>query len=164
MVDIIGYPNYTISEKGEIYSKKRKIIMKQQINEDGYFQIGLRNNGNKKNFKVHRLLYQAFKLEIGEEMPNEVDHENGIKTDNSLKNLRGATSSQNKMNRGTPITNTSGHKNIDKTKWGTFEVRIMYITRYSKTFKTIEEAIEHRDIKIVELHGVFANNGETINI
>ena len=158
-MEIAGYPNYTISEKGEIYNKKRKIIMKQWINKDGYFEIGLSNNGGRKHFKVHRLVYQAYNLESGEEMPTEIDHMNRIKTDNSKDNLRKATSSQNKWNIGTRINNTSGHKNITVTPNGTFMVRIKHIKQYSKSFKTLEEAIADRAIKIVEFHGDFANIG-----
>ena len=158
-MEIAGYPNYIISEKGEIYSKKRKIIMKQKIDKDGYFEIVLSNNGELKYFKVHRLVYQAYNLEIGEEMPNEIDHMNRIKTDNSRDNLRKATSSQNKWTIGTRINNTSGHKNITVTPNGTFMVRIKHIKQYSKSFKTLEEAIADRAIKIVEFHGDFANIG-----
>ena len=78
-MEIIGYPNYTISEKGEIYNNKRKIIMKQNIDKYGYVCINLSNNGNKKWFKVHRLLFQAYNLKSGEIMPVIVDHENGIR-------------------------------------------------------------------------------------
>jgi len=161
MTDIIGFPDYTINENGEIYSNKKKIIMKQRLNK-GYFIIGLTNNKIQTTLLIHRLVYQMFKLENGDEMPAEVDHINGIKTDNSLDNLRGATSSQNQWNRGKNANTKSGHKNIRITKYGTFEVRIgIGNGKYyrSKTFKTLEEAIEHRNIKTMEFHGEFANIG-----
>ena len=160
MKDIIGFPNYTINEKGEIYSKKRKIFMKQQFG-NGYFRIGLTNNKIKTFLLIHRLVYQMFKLKIGESMPNEIDHINGIKTDNSLNNLRSATSSQNQWNKGKKITNTSGHKNIHILPSGNFQVDICRGNglKYSKNFKILEEAIIHRNIKLKEFHGEFANTG-----
>ena len=161
-MEIIGYPNYTISEKGEIYNNKRKIIMKQNIDKYGYFRICLSNKGNKKYFQVHRLVYQAYNLKSSENIPFTVDHINNIKTDNSKDNLRGATHAENSRNRGTQINNKLGHKNIRITLDGTFRVSIRIGKQYSKCFKTLEEAIAHRDIKIVELHGEFANNGAHI--
>ena len=159
-MEIIGFPNYMINAKGEIYNKKLKIIMKQRINTSGYFHIGLRNEGeNQKMLLVHRLVYQAYNLKSGEIMPEQVDHENGIKTDNSKDNLRKATRAENSRNRGKNKNNKSGHKDIRITPYGTFQVKIQYIKIYSKTFKTLAEAIAHRNIKLKEFHGEFANNG-----
>ena len=46
----------------------------------------------------------------------------------------------------TPITNTSGHKNITITKYNTYKVNIIVNKiRYRNTFKTIEEALNFRD-------------------
>lgn len=104
-----------------------------------------------------------FNLETGEEMPDEIDHINNDKNDNSLKNLRRATLTENRRNVGKRIDNTSGHKNIYITEWGTFKVLISCgkdIKPYAKTLKTLEEAIAHRNIKKIEFHGEFANNGE----
>jgi len=161
MKDIIGFPNYTINENGEIYNKKTGRLMKQRLNTGRYFYIGLTNNKIQTNLLVHRLVYQMFKLKSGAEMSAEVDHINGIKTDNSLDNLRGATSSQNQWNRVKNANTKSGHKNIRIKPNGTFEVRIGIGNgkTYSKTFKNLEEAINDRNIKIKELHGEFANIG-----
>ena len=161
MTDVIGFPNYTINENGEIYSKKRKIIMKQKLNEKGYFMIGLTNNKIPKFLYVHRLVYQMFNLKNGEIMPAEVDHKNGNKTDNFKDNLRSATSQQNNRNRGKNANTKSGHKNIRITQYGKFRVIIGIGNdkNYSKNFKILEEAIEHRNIKLTEFHGEFANNG-----
>ena len=161
MTDILGFTNYTINEKGEIYSKKRKIIMKQHPDKNGYLCIKLFNDDGipHTSIRVHRLLYQAFILKSGEIMPENIDHKNGNVKDNSLDNLRGATSQQNNWNRRTAKNNRTGHKNIHHTLNGTFRV---YLTRerYSKMFKTLEDAIIHRNI-VVASRGEFANNGGT---
>jgi hypothetical protein len=164
MVDIIGFTNYTINEKGEIYSKKRKIIMKQRSDKDGYLGLKLFNDDGvpHSNIRVHRLLYQAFILKIGEEMPRFIDHKNGNVKDNSLDNLRGATSQQNNWNRRTAKNNRTGYKNIHHTPNGTFRVSLAR-ERYSKMFKTLEEAIINRNI-VVASRGEFANNGDTPTI
>jgi len=166
MTDIIGFPDYTINEKGEIYSKKKKIIMKQRLDK-GYFKISLTNNKIQTSLSVHRLVYQMFNLKSGEEMPETIDHKNGNKIDNSLDNLRGATSSQNNRNKGKIITNTSGYKNIRINSCGNYQIMICRgngLKDYSKTFKTLVEALEHRNIKLKELHREFANNGNQIAV
>ena len=161
MTEIIGFPDYTINENGEIYNKKRKIIMKQNLDNTGYFHIGLTNNKIRTQLLIHRLVYQMFNLKSGETMPAEIDHKNNIKTDNFKDNLRPATSSQNQWNKGKKITNTSGHKNIHITQYGTFRVEIRRGNgmKYYKNFKTLVEAINDRNIKLKEFHGEFANNG-----
>ncbi len=162
MTEIIGYPDYTINENGEIYNKKTGRLMKQKLIKGGYFQIGLMNNKIRTFLLVHRLLYQMFKLKSGEIMPENIDHKNRIKTDNSLDNLRSATSQENSRNREKNANTKSGHKDIDLTPYGRFRVQIRIgngLKRYSKTFKILEEALEHRDIKLKEFHGKFANNG-----
>lgn len=57
---------------------------------------------------VHRII---FALRHGY-MPYEVDHINGVKTDNRVENLRAVTSSQNKMNVKIRKDNTHGEKGI----------------------------------------------------
>ena len=159
MTEIIGYPDYTINEKGEIYNKRWKRIMKQHLNNTGYFQIWLINNTIQARLSVHRLVYQAFKLKSGENMPEFIDHINNVRTDNSLNNLRPATRQENSRNRVKNANTKSGHKNIYIRPNGNFRVIIGIENglRYSKNFKILEEAIEHRNIKLAEFHGEFAN-------
>jgi hypothetical protein len=162
MKDIVGFTNYTINENGEVYSKYMGRLMKQCLNTNGYYVVNLVGDDTiRKYLLVHRLIYQIFILEEGKTMPDEIDHINNIKTDNSKDNLRGATHSQNQWNRWKYKNNTSGHKNICITQYGTFEVKINHTKRYSKSFKTLEEAIADRDVKIIEFHGEFANNGNS---
>lgn len=42
----------------------------------------------------------------------EIDHINGVRTDNRLRNLREASKRQNGQNRGAQKNNTSGHKGV----------------------------------------------------
>lgn len=161
-MDIIGFTNYTINENGEIYNKNKKIIVKQSNNDIGELSVSLLGDGrNHQSLKVHRLLYMMFVLKTGEIMPEFVIHRNGDKTDNSLENLLGANRSEKLRMHGIPCNNTSGHKNIIISKCGNYRVSIKYGFKklYSKTFKTLGEALEHRNIKLIELHGEYANTG-----
>jgi hypothetical protein len=75
----------------------------------GYLQINI----HKKSYKAHRL---AWLYMHGEFPLCEIDHINNIKTDNRLLNLRLATKSQNRQNRGIQSNNTSGYKGVSFDK------------------------------------------------
>ena len=96
-VKIIGYPNYKIYPDGKVWSKYTNKFLIPSLNKDGYLRYGLYNNGQQKKQKIHRLLMQHFKPDEWNENLC-VDHENRIRTDNRLKNLRMVTSLQNSQN------------------------------------------------------------------
>jgi len=62
-----------------------------------------------KRWQAHRL---AWALHYGKWPINQIDHINGIKTDNRIVNLREATNSQNGKNLGLSKANTSGVKGV----------------------------------------------------
>ncbi len=150
MTDISGFPDYTINEKGEIYNTKMQKFIKTVLENRGYKMVYLIAGNRGKDLYVHHLVYQTFILKIGEEMPSEIEHINKKKTDNSKDNLRLPLIEDLQPRREKKIhVASTGHKNIRKTKHNTFEVRINLengIKPYSKTFKTLEDAIDYRDM------------------
>lgn len=94
MKEIDGFKNYLISKDGRVWSNKKNIFINSWIGSNGYVNVTIYNNGCKKNKSLHRLIAKAF-IENKENKP-EVNHINGIKTDNRLENLEWCTSSENK--------------------------------------------------------------------
>ena len=68
---------------------------------------------NSKRYLAHRL---AWFYVYGKFPSKDIDHVNGIKTDNRLCNLRAATRSENLKNKGITIQNTSGFKGVSWAK------------------------------------------------
>ena len=163
---IPSFPNYTITEEGEVRNIKRDMVRKQIVNGYGYKQLSLCNKGVQITSCIHRLIYECFVMKDGDVMPEIIDHKDNNKLNNNISNLRPSTLQENSRNRVMKHNKQSGHKNIKITKYGNFEVQINigYKVTYSKTHKTLPLAIADRDAKLLLYHGEFANNGVVINI
>jgi hypothetical protein len=97
------YPNYDISNFGNIKNNKTSKIMKQTL-KGGYYNIGLVNELGKKTFKVHRLVALSF-IENPENKA-EVNHKDKNKLNNNICNLEWMTHRENNIHRciGTKMT------------------------------------------------------------
>ena len=92
---ISGFPDYEVSEYGDVYSLKtgKKVLLKQQTDVDGYKVIGLYKEGICKRQKVHRLVADAFLDKV--EGKDCVNHKDGNKWNNSKTNLEWCTRQEN---------------------------------------------------------------------
>lgn len=102
---IPGYEGYyEVSDYGNVKSLARigkrkdgtpnpikEKILKPCVNSNGYYYLNLCKDGNTKNVRVHRLVAISF-LNSSD---LQVNHRNGIKTDNRLENLEWVSRSDN---------------------------------------------------------------------
>ena len=93
---ISDFPNYSISNFGNVMNVKTNKIMKL-CNKAGYYNIGLTSENNKKTFKVHRLVALAFIENLENKL--EVNHKDKNKLNNNVSNLEWMTRTENNIHR-----------------------------------------------------------------
>lgn len=74
------------------------------VNNRGYLKISLNGDG----YLSHRLAW----LYVYGVWPNEIDHINGVKTDNRIENLRNVTRTENQQNAKRRADNKSGFTGV----------------------------------------------------
>lgn len=128
-------------------------MLKQFLVGKGYYKVSLSVNGKTKQHYVHRLM--AISFLSGSIQGKQVDHKNGIKTDNNIENLRIVTRQQNCFNsRKMKGVSTSVFKGVywssQKQKWhaeikvnnkkkhlGFFDVEIEAAMAYNEAAKIL---------------------------
>jgi len=111
-----------------------------------------------KSYAIHRMIF----LYHHGYLPKEVDHINGIITDNRIENLRESTRYQNTYNTKKPKSNTSGIKGVSwdkrQNRWvaycsvGGKRFHVGYHKKLEEAEKAVREFRENH-------HGEFVNHG-----
>lgn len=119
----------------------------------GYLRVHLTfDDGGSHNVAAHRIV---FALTHGYWPPDEIDHRNGVRSENKIVNLREATHAENGQNRKRRSDNTSGYPGVswskEDRKW---RAMIMVSERavYLGHFDTPEQAFARYLAAKAELH------------
>ena len=93
---IKGYPNYQISTCGRLMTISTGRLKKLSVSASGYLQAHLWSDGKGKTFLIHQLVYSNVTKDY--DLQNFViNHKDGNKLNNNIKNLEKVTSQENNL-------------------------------------------------------------------
>lgn len=118
---VLGYEKeYEVSSYGRVRSLDKPVktairhstiairrgkVLKANTKRGGYVTVDLSSGNNKKTVPIHRLVAKAFIPPVNGKIY--VNHKNGIKTDNRVKNLEWCTASENSKHRFETLGHTA---------------------------------------------------------
>lgn len=145
---IKGYEGfYAISSKGRVksfHNNKDGKILKLSITKFGYNRLELNLRGNAKKYPVHRLVAIAFI--DNPDNKREVNHIDGNKLNNCVKNLEWVSPSENQLHAFEIGLQTSrsgeNHHNSKLTKQQVIDIRELY------------KSGNYKQVKLAEMYGV----------
>lgn len=154
---IPNFKNYLINRKGDIFSLKRRKILKARKGKFGYLYIGITNdNGNRKFIKIHRAVALTF-IPQTDGKPF-INHKDGNKLNNDVSNLEWCTAKENVAH-----AIAIGLSNPQVKQMQTREAREKSIQKHSKPIlqKTIDGDFVNIFKNSVEaMKSLFGNNAK----
>jgi hypothetical protein len=151
--EIEGFEDYTININGKIFSKRKKIFLKTHIDKDGYRMVVLSKKGKKKNISIHRLLAISF-IPNPQDKP-QVNHINGIKSDNRLDNLEWVTARENIIHSW-----TTGLSDKCRKVLSTIHKRSLINMENNVFYGSIKEAAEKENINYSTLKAMLSGQNK----
>lgn len=115
------------------------------LNHDGYIVLTVAEGIQVRRSRAIFLMHHGY-------LPESVDHDNRIRTDDRIENLVSSNALEQANNRGDRKDNRSGHQNIKQLYNGAWRVQIRRRgQKFDKCFKTLEDAIAARNSFIENL-------------
>lgn len=136
-----NFDNYAVSNKGALKNIKNGRILKLQINHSGYPSYVLSQNGIKKGIVIHRLVALLFINNL--ENKPQVNHINGIKTDNRVENLEWCTPKENDTH-ARILGLKKENKPIKSTHIETGDTNVFYSIGEASSFLGINKGSIHK--------------------
>ena len=113
---------YNITPEGDVYRIKDGHKFTPCKDSKGYYRLRLSypnidTKDGRQSFKVHRLVAMRYLDDYSEEL--QVNHKNGIKTDNRVENLEMVTNQENVLHAWRQLDSTERRKKIGEItrKW-----------------------------------------------
>ena len=119
-IDCYCNDEWEVSSLGRIRRKNTKKLMGSVDSTTGYLRVSMvdKSTGKQSNKMVHRMIYFSFHPELIDNAEHlQIDHQNGVRTDNSLSNLSALGNILNIKNRD---------ENQEKVRLITTELIIKY--------------------------------------
>lgn len=86
MKDVKGYEGlYAVTSCGKVWSYRNECFLKPLVTRSGYFYVTLHKNGMYKNYRIHRLVADAY-IPNTDNLPY-INHKDENKANNCLQNL-----------------------------------------------------------------------------
>ena len=113
-VQVIDFPEYEVSDLGRVRraAPARGAIVGgvlRPYGSNGYLKVTLTANGKRRRVSVHRLVLESFSGKPSSGL--ECCHNNGVRSDNRLENLRWASRSENMQDAKKHGTAAIGERN-----------------------------------------------------
>lgn len=114
---------YSVSNQGRVASRKygKWRILKPRPDNRGYFRVAIRTESRPKNRRVHQLVAEAF-LPPKPTPMHQINHRDGIKTNNYDTNLEWVTAGENTrhsfavLGKKTPHGEAHGNSKVTETE------------------------------------------------
>lgn len=128
--EVENFPKYLVSRDGSVFSCKSGAIKKlsPRKTKKGYLEVYLRKDDKRYCLRVHRLVALTFIKNPF--LKKEVNHKNGVKTDNRVENLEWST----------PLENTRHSIEVLKIdRWK--NIRKIHVSQYDTVKRLIKEGL-----------------------
>lgn len=142
--DVIGYEGlYQISNFGNVKSlgnsfSRKERFLKLSPQSKGYLTVVLQKNGKRKMMLVHRLVAEYFVSNLNDKL--QVNHINGIKTNNRAENLEWVSHRENLDHAIKNNLTLKGEENRNSKLKDVDVIKIHYLLQKGVTTKELSES------------------------